>query len=110
MDGVAERIETGQNVERNGGVGMPGVGSRDGDKLSPRARAIDADALSVGAKVPAASQTIAAMSAGDVTFANDEVAFRETFHVITNKIDDPMRVPAGSSLLVPPRLDAAALR
>jgi hypothetical protein len=36
----------------------------------------------------AASQAIAAMSAGNVTFADDKVALRKTFHAIANKIDN----------------------
>ena len=36
-----------------------------------------------------AGETIAAMSASDVAFADDEIAGRETFHVIANKIDNP---------------------
>src|SRR5260370_11490526 len=36
-----------------------------------------------------AGETIAAMSASDVAFADDEIAGREAFHVIANKIDSP---------------------
>ena len=34
-------------------------------------------------------ETIATMSAGDVTFADNEIAGRETFHVFAHKIDNP---------------------
>src|SRR5213080_3965617 len=34
------------------------------------------------------SQTVAAMPARDVTFADDKIAVRETFHVLTDKIDN----------------------
>ena len=87
MDGVAKRIETGEDIERNGGVGMPGVGSGDGDELRPRARPVDADALGVGAKMPPARQTIAAMPAGDVTFADDEIALGESAHIAADAIN-----------------------
>ena len=36
-----------------------------------------------------AGEAIAAMSASDVAFADDEIAGREAFHVIANKIDNP---------------------
>src|SRR5207253_9286416 len=76
-----------QNIERNGGVGVPGVGSRDGDKLRPRARAIDANALGVGAKMPPAGQTVAAMSAGNVTFADDKIALGKPAHIAASAIN-----------------------
>ena len=65
---------------------------RDGDELSPGAVAIDADTLGVRTKMTPASETIAAMSASDVTFADDEIAFGKTFDVIANAIDQSTTV------------------
>ena len=60
---------------------------RDGDKFRPSTVAIHADALGVRTKMTAAGETIAAMSAGDVALAGDEIAFGESFNVITDAID-----------------------
>src|SRR5437763_16113470 len=43
-----------------------------------------------------ASETIAAMSASDVTFADDEIAFGKTFDVIANAIDHADELVADS--------------
>src|ERR1700738_720530 len=88
MHGVASRVETGKHIEWNGGIGVPAIGLRNSDKLGPGAGTIHADALRVRAKMPATRQTIPAMPAGDVTFADDEVAFGKTFHVVPDKIDN----------------------
>ena len=56
--------------------------------LRKRALAIHADALRVRAKMAPAGETIAAMSADDVTFAGDEIAWRKTFHAIADPLDD----------------------
>src|SRR5262249_24406439 len=56
-------------------------------KFCPRARAIDADAKCIWAKMPPSSQTIAAMSAGDVSLANYEIAAGKAFHVIADSIN-----------------------
>jgi hypothetical protein len=68
---------------------MPAVRLRDGDELGPGAVAIYADALCVRTKMTATSEAIPAMTAGNVTFADDEIAFGKTFHVIANAIDHP---------------------
>ena len=47
-----------------------------------------ADTLRIRAKMTPPGQTIAAMPARDVTFAYDKIAARETFHVLTDKIDN----------------------
>ena len=59
----------------------------DCDEFSPGAIPIYAYALSVWAKVTATGETIPAMPAGNVAFADDEVAFGETFHKVANAID-----------------------
>ena len=69
---------------------------RDGDELSPGAVAIDADTLGVRTKMTPASETIAAMSASDVTFADDEIAFGKTFDVIANEINHADELVADS--------------
>ena len=43
-----------------------------------------------------AGETIAAMSASDVTFADDEIACGKTFHVVTNAIDHSNKLVADS--------------
>ena len=96
MNGVAEGIETGKHIERNRWIGVPAVVLRDDHEFGPCAGTIHADPLRVRAKMAPSGETIPAMSAGDVTFANDEVAFRETFHVITNKIDNAHELVADS--------------
>lgn len=60
---------------------------RDRDKRGPGAIAIYADALRVWTKVAAAGETIATMAAGNVTFADDEIAFSKTSHVIADPIN-----------------------
>src|SRR5438270_13159747 len=39
-------------------------------------------------------ETVAAMSAGDVAFADDEITFGKAFHVIADKIDNPHKLVA----------------
>ena len=87
VDGVAERIETGQNIERDGWIGVPCIGSGDGDKLRPGAGAINAHALGVGAKMSAAGKTIAAMSAGNMTFADDKIALGKPAYIAADAIN-----------------------
>src|SRR4029077_9813145 len=65
----------------------PAVRLRNRDELGPRSRTVHADALSVWAKMTPPGQTISAMPAGDMTFANDEIAFGKTFDVIAYPID-----------------------
>ena len=60
---------------------------RDRDKRGPGAIAIYADALGVWTKMTPAGEAIATMAAGDVTFADDEIAFGKTFDVIADVID-----------------------
>ena len=67
---------------------MPAVVLRDRHELSKRAGPIDPHSLRVRAKMAPAGQAIPAMSAGDVTFADNQVARRESLHVIAHQIDD----------------------
>ena len=60
---------------------------RDSDELGPGAVAIYADALGVRTKVTPAGETVPAMTAGNMTFADDEIAFGKTFHMIAHAID-----------------------
>ena len=89
VHGVAERIETGKHIERDRRIGVPAVVLRDRDKFGPGAGAIDADALGVRAKVTAPGQTIAAMPAGDMSLADDEIASRKSAHVSTDRSTTP---------------------
>src|SRR6516165_5889418 len=66
---------------------MPAVLLRNRHKFCPRPRAIDADALCIRAKMTPPRQTIAAMSAGDVSLAHDEIAARKSFYVVADSIN-----------------------
>ena len=60
---------------------------RDDDELGPGAIAIYADALGVWTKMTPAGEAIATMAAGNVTFADDEIAFSKTSYVIADPIN-----------------------
>ena len=66
---------------------MPTIRLRDGHELGPRAIAIYADALGVWTKMTPAGEAIATMAAGNVTFADDKIAFGKTFDVIADPIN-----------------------
>ena len=87
MHGIAERIEAGEDIERDGGISMPGIRRGNGHELGPGARPVYAHALCVWAKMPPARQTIAAMPAGDVTFADDEIALGESADIAADAIN-----------------------
>ena len=53
-----------------------------------RAGTIHAYPLRVRTKMPPASQTIAAVSTGDVSLAHHEIAAHKSFHVVTDSIND----------------------
>src|SRR5262245_19244693 len=88
MHGVTERIETGKHIQRNRWICVPAVVLGNSHELSPRAGTIHPYALGVGAKMTPPGQTIATMSAGDVAFADDQIALRESFDVIAHAIDN----------------------
>src|SRR5258708_18405053 len=81
-------METGKHVEWDRRIGVPTVVLRNGGDVGPGTGPFPPDALRVRTKMTSASETIAAMSARDVPFADDEIAFRKTFHVIAGKIDN----------------------
>jgi hypothetical protein len=74
VDGVAERIETREHVERDGGIDGDGVAGGDAELFGERAVAVHTHALGVLAQVAAAGEAVAAHAADDVAFAVDEVA------------------------------------
>ena len=74
---VPERIEAGEDVERDGGVDGDGVCRRDAEELGEGAVAVHADPLRVLAQVPAPRQAVAAHAADDVALAVHEVALLE---------------------------------
>src|SRR5207249_5393689 len=87
---------TGKQLEWDGAIGVPAICLRDCDKRGPGDGTIYADPFRVRTKMATAGETIAAMSASDVAFADDEIARRETLHVIANKIDNASKfVPDG---------------
>ena len=67
---------------------MPAVVLRDGDELGERSGAIHADASRIWTKVAPAGEAIPAMSTGDVSFPDHEIARRESSDVAANRIDD----------------------
>ena len=66
---------------------MPRVACRDRNKFGPGTGAINADTQRIRAKVTAASETIPAMPAGDVTFPHNEIALRKPAHICSNRRD-----------------------
>jgi len=73
---------------------------KQGDEFGECAGAVDADALRVGAEMPAAGHAIAAASAGDMALAAHDVAGIEVVYVGAN-LDDlsdklmPMAIGTG---------------
>src|ERR1051325_11926838 len=67
---------------------MPALLLRNRHELGPGTVSIHADTLRVGTQVTPTGQTIPAMAAGDVTFADDEIALGKTLHLIADKIDN----------------------
>ena len=66
---------------------MPTIRLRDGDELGPGAIAIYADALGIWTKMTPAGEAIATMAASNVTFADDEITFSKTSHMIADPIN-----------------------
>ena len=87
VDGIAKRIEAGKDIQRNGRIGVPCISRGNGDEFGPGTGAINADALRVRTKMTTAGETIPAMSAGDVAFPDDEVAFGKSAHICSHRCD-----------------------
>ena len=66
---------------------MPDIRHRDGEKLRERALAINPYSFGIRAKMPPAGETIATVSANDVTFAGDQIAGREASDPGTDAFD-----------------------
>ena len=66
---------------------MPTIRLGDGHELGPGTIAIYADALGVWTKMTPAGEAIATMAASNVTFANDEITFSKTSHMIADPIN-----------------------
>ena len=88
VDGVAEGVEDGRDVERNRFVVAPDVGHGQRDVFGERARTVYPHALGVSAQVAAAGEAIAAQAADHVAFPADQVAGEEVHHVGPG-LDDP---------------------
>ena len=92
MDGIAERVENGGNVQIYAGPVVPDIGHGQGDVFRERAGAVDADALRVGAQVTPPGEAIAAAPADDVAFAADDLAGEKVgdivadFHNLADKL------------------------
>src|SRR5450755_841392 len=87
MDGVAEGIEDGGDVEVDAVMMPPDVGHGKHDIFGESSVAVHADALRFGAQVAAAGQTITAASADYVAFAADDIAGKEIGDVGTDFSD-----------------------
>ena len=72
MNGVAEGIENGGDVEVDVVVMLPDVGHWQSDVFGESSRAIYADALGVSTLLPAAGHAVTAASTDDVPFAADD--------------------------------------
>src|SRR5436305_11085770 len=66
---------------------MPCISRGNGDEFGPGTGTINSDALCVRAKVPATSQAVPAMPAGDMTFPDDEIAFGKPAHICSHRRD-----------------------
>src|SRR5436190_4058522 len=88
VGGVSQRIKTREHIERNIRISMPNIGHRNGEKFRERPLPIHSDSLSVGTKVPPSRQTIAAMTANNVTFASNEITRRKSFYARTDSPDN----------------------
>jgi len=86
---VPQRVETAQDIRRDGLVAIPDVGHRHGDVLGKRAVPIDPDPLGGRAKMPPARQAVAATSADHVPFGANEVSDREVVDVAADLNDPP---------------------
>src|SRR5438094_10084747 len=94
VHGVPKRIETGKHLQRNGRIGVPAVLLRDRHEFRPSTGTINTDALSVRTKMPPSGEAITAMSAGDVTLGNDEIAAGERFYVLAHAINNAAKLMA----------------
>jgi len=89
--GIAERVENRGDlvVDRRGELEDVGGGKRQ--ILCERAGAIHADALGVAAQMPPPGAAVAAMPAGDVSFAGHAIAGLDAAHFAAD-LDDLARV------------------
>jgi hypothetical protein len=85
--GIAEGIEAGEHVERDGRVDVDGVAGGNAEVLGEGALAVHADTLGVLAEVAAAGEAVAADAADDVALAIDKVAGLEADHVAADLLD-----------------------
>src|SRR6185437_17092337 len=73
MHGVAKGVEDCRDVFIHMGTVAPDVAHRQTDVFGKCTRAVDADALGIGAQVPPASQAVPATAAHDVPLAADDL-------------------------------------
>ena len=87
VNGVAQRIRTGNNIERDLRIAAPEIGVRHGDIFRETAGTIDADPFRVRAKMPPAGQAIPAMTTNDVALRRDQLAFLKIAHGAADLLD-----------------------
>ena len=80
MNGVAERIRTGQHVDWNFWIATPEICFRHRNVFGETAGPIHADAFCVRAKMSPPGEAIPAVTTDDVPFRRDQLAFLEVVH------------------------------
>jgi len=81
MDGIAEGVEDGGDIQRDRFVVAPDVGHGQRDVFGERARPVYSHALGMSAQVAAAGEAVAAAAADHVPFPADQVAGEKVRHV-----------------------------
>src|SRR4051794_2398482 len=106
VNGVAERVRTRNYVQGNARIATPKIRGWDRNIFSESSRPVHADPFRVWTKMPPSGQAIAAMSANDVSFGRDQLAFLEVANGGADFIDHadelvPDRHRHGNRLLGP---------
>jgi len=96
MHGVAQRIENGRVVERNGGIELPDVRLRNHYVLGEGPVGVDADDLYVLADMGLASAALQTLSTGHVHFGGNEVALFHAGDFVAEGGDFPAEFVPGN--------------
>src|SRR5436309_1465360 len=82
---VAQRIETGNNVNGNAGIGVPDVAGGNGNIFCKSSIAVHPHADCVLAQMTPARETITALAANQVTLSGDQLSNCKALHVASNR-------------------------
>ena len=93
---VAQRIEDGRVLLRDGSIELPDVRFRNHDVVGKGAVGVHADDLHVLADVRFADAALQALAARYVHFGGDEVAFLDAGHFVAYRFDRPAKLMAGN--------------